>query len=194
MDIITKTCPKCNREFPLTDEFWYKRSDRPGKYRSHCIQCINKRNNGYYIDNREKLLEKSKEWHVTNIEYHRSIVKRWSQNNPEKRRAIWNKWRDNNPESFRKSVKARESRRRARKKDAEGFCTHYHIQALYDFQEGRCFHCDCDISTGYHIDHWIPLSKGGSNWPENLRLLCSHCNQTKYNKLPWEWDSRYKPN
>lgn len=36
----TKKCTKCGEEKPL-DEF-HKRSDRPGKYRSRCMECTNK--------------------------------------------------------------------------------------------------------------------------------------------------------
>lgn len=31
----------------------------------------------------------------------------------------------------------------------------------------------------YHIDHKIPLAKGGSNLEENLHLLCAGCNLSK---------------
>lgn len=32
-----------------------------------------------------------------------------------------------------------------------------------------------------HIDHILPLSQGGTNGPENLRVLCSNCNHGKGN-------------
>jgi hypothetical protein len=41
--------------------------------------------------------------------------------------------------------------------------------------QGKCMGC-----SGYYclqIDHIKPVAKGGSNAPENLRLLCFHCNQ-----------------
>ena len=33
--------------------------------------------------------------------------------------------------------------------------------------------------VGLHIDHIIPVSKGGKSIPSNLRVLCSKCNGRK---------------
>lgn len=53
---------------------------------------------------------------------------------------------------------------------------------------GPCFYCGKII--GNHnatVDHYIPLSKGGSCHPENLVWACQPCNQAKGNKLPEEF-------
>ena len=36
--------------------------------------------------------------------------------------------------------------------------------------------------VGLHIDHIIPVSKGGKSIPSNLQVLCSKCNGNKLNK------------
>ena len=36
-------------------------------------------------------------------------------------------------------------------------------------------------------DHVVPLAKGGSNWPANLRPICKHCNSTKGSKWPYDF-------
>jgi 5-methylcytosine-specific restriction endonuclease McrA len=46
------------------------------------------------------------------------------------------------------------------------------IKALLISQGGLCNACKCDISTSYHVDHVIALARGGTNWPDNLQLLC----------------------
>lgn len=37
--------------------------------------------------------------------------------------------------------------------------------------------------VGLHIDHIVPVSKGGRTVPSNLQVLCSKCNGSKGNKL-----------
>lgn len=36
-------------------------------------------------------------------------------------------------------------------------------------------------SEAIHVDHITPLSKGGTNLPDNLQLLCETCNRVKHN-------------
>lgn len=50
----------------------------------------------------------------------------------------------------------------------------------------RCVLCGRSADDGVilHIDHIIPISKGGKTVPENLRTLCSDCNLGKRDKLP----------
>lgn len=46
---------------------------------------------------------------------------------------------------------------------------------------GRCAHCGTPLDryTNLSVDHFIPLSKGGTNGPENLTVLCDDCNSLK---------------
>ena len=39
-----------------------------------------------------------------------------------------------------------------------------------------------------HLDHIIPLSKGGADTWGNIALSCKHCNLSKNNKLPEEFN------
>ena len=51
---------------------------------------------------------------------------------------------------------------------------------LFGQQEGRCAGCDTEFPfRAFDVDHIVPQSRGGTNHPENLQLLCSHCNRVK---------------
>jgi len=41
----------------------------------------------------------------------------------------------------------------------------------------------CGSTENLEIDHIIPIFHGGTNDPDNLQVLCRHCNRTKWAKL-----------
>jgi 5-methylcytosine-specific restriction endonuclease McrA len=49
----------------------------------------------------------------------------------------------------------------------------------------KCLDCGASPADGalLEIDHTIPISKGGSNDPSNLRTLCSDCNRGKSDRI-----------
>lgn len=74
----------------------------------------------------------------------------------------------------------------ARKLKAEGKHTAGDVRSMFVSQRGLCL-CGADLTLGFHVDHKRPLSRGGSNWPENLQLLCPFCNTSKGAKTMEEW-------
>ena len=60
-------------------------------------------------------------------------------------------------------------------------------QAMFEEQGGKCNACENEMRiVDFHIDHIIPVSKGGSNTRENYQLLCGNCNMIKGNR-PMEY-------
>lgn len=83
------------------------------------------------------------------------------------------------PEKARGRVRAY----RARKLGAPGEASPSAVRARWDYYGGRCWMCG-EVATS--IDHVIPLSRGGSDWPANLRPACGSCNSRKHTLLPRE--------
>lgn len=51
----------------------------------------------------------------------------------------------------------------------------------------RCYLCGKLIPKGRrHVDHIVPLSRGGAHRPSNLAAACAVCNGSKHNKPPEE--------
>lgn len=73
------------------------------------------------------------------------------------------------------------------RRSAEGQYSQEDIDFLFTSQKKKCVNCLISIKDGFHIDHIYPVSKGGTNWPTNLQLLCAYCNHSKHAKDPIEW-------
>lgn len=56
------------------------------------------------------------------------------------------------------------------------------LALLRDLQGGLCAYCIDPLPTGRrcHLDHVVPLSRGGRHEFENVVLSCQNCNQTKF--------------
>ena len=70
--------------------------------------------------------------------------------------------------------------------DLPNYRTHRH--RLYGEQEGVCAGCDTHFPFRVmDVDHILPRSRGGTDHPDNLQLLCSGCNRSKGSKTMAEW-------
>lgn len=60
--------------------------------------------------------------------------------------------------------------------------------AILERDRWTCVYCGADLrQVEPHIDHVIPLSRGGQNEPDNLAAACKPCNLSKGTKTPQEW-------
>lgn len=63
--------------------------------------------------------------------------------------------------------------------------------SLLTIQEHRCAGCGAKITEEEtEVDHIRPLSRGGTNRPDNLQALCAYCNRSKGTKTMAEWQAR----
>lgn len=125
----------------------------------------------YYKKNRARVLERSRKYHERNRERGVENAKRWSAENPERRREI-----SNNYKVRRRSV------------ESEGMTT-AEVAAWKRGREKTCHYCGVDCEESYHVDHFIPLSRGGAHAVGNLVIACPPCNQRKSSKMPWEFEA-----
>lgn len=178
-----KTCSKCGETKPATTEHFNRCQRSPGGLRAKCKECrkletqerytINPDyNRAYYLANQERLQERARSYGAAHREQERARVRLWREKHPERARA---------------SKRAAVLRRLARKRGAQGNHTAKDVQLQYEAQKGKCYYCKATVGDTYHVDHVIPLSRGGSNGPENIVIACQVCNQSKGGKLPHEW-------
>jgi 5-methylcytosine-specific restriction endonuclease McrA len=187
-----KTCTKCGQEKPITD---YYPDSNTGRYRAACKACCNKsvnakratnpesyrkQNLAHYYANKDELNNKRRakwpELYRSNIEYHKQKGKKYRTENPDKINGI--------------------ARRKRARKRANGWERYTEAQVLA-LHNAVCHICGNAInlslnrkigSEGWemslHIDHVIPISKGGPDKLSNVKPSHAKCNLKKRDKLP----------
>lgn len=94
-------------------------------------------------------------------------------------RDCWN-WRNGRSKDAQFYNRAR----RNRKNNAAGSHTFGEWELLKRQYGNACRWCGArEPQTRLTEDHIIPLSKGGSDFIENIQPLCKSCNSRKYNKI-----------
>lgn len=136
-----------------------------------------------------------------NADYHREANRLYYQRHHPKivaKRSVWRagnrqliraynvKWKSKNPEAYRLLRRIESHRRRAMKLGAEGSHSLADVLSKLELQGGLCYYCGRKLEK-YHVDHKIPLSKGGSEWPANLCCACPMCNLSKNDKDFWQF-------
>ena len=149
---------------------------------------IAKQNRAYNKKNKTKIAKRRRAYNIR-TKAKRAAYAFLYRNRNKKRFAAWSRaWHLKNPSGGAHQARAR----RARQVGAKGSHTRHDIDRLYIKQRGRCaaLHCGVSLAHGYHVDHKTPLSRGGSNYPRNLQLMCQPCNDSKGARTMKEW-ARY---
>ena len=125
-------------------------------------------------ENRERVREIKTKWRLANVEEARALERASRRKYPNTAKS----WKSANAEQ----VRALKRNRKARLRAAEGHHCANDIEEILDRQSGKCVYCQTTLKGGYHVDHIIAISRGGSNWPFNLQILCASCNLQKGTK------------
>lgn len=194
-----KRCSSCRQLKPATREHFYAHNEGRMGLQPWCKHCFlercklryerergNKprRRFGPWLDGEKKACSTCKSQYPATLRYFnrakhlpgrlssqcKGCKKASSQRNKER-------WADSGRASVRNY--------RARKRGARGKHSATEILALLKAQKHRCWWCDKNL-TKYHVDHRIPLSRGGDNDIRNLVISCPSCNCSRGSRLPWE--------
>src|SRR5260221_4864099 len=199
--IPQKICSSCNNPFPATTEYFPANAMVKCGLQNRCKICRSVHRKAHRAENIETYhayeqarIEKHREDNRKYKAVHRDEVraqgrldakihaeqrKAYIKAHPEQRKAALQKYAKNHPDESR----VRKHRRRALIKGNGGTHSQSDIRKQYANQKGKCYYCKAKVGAKYHVDHVIPLSKGGSNGPENIVIACPTCNLNKKDRV-----------
>jgi len=166
----------CGEEKPLSDFYAYGYIARSGKqstrYESRCKPCA--------------VVRRRREYHADPGK-HRMISNRWKSENRDRLKS-YNSTKQRDPEY--RAMKAKNQRlRKARMRSGSG--DDDAIRAIYaEAMEVERIVANCpvfdipEIGKKMHVDHIVPLSRGGLHVADNLQILPIGLNMRKGAKCP----------
>ena len=115
-----------------------------------------------------------REWRKRTWEKRIAVDRAYKERNRVRLNQWFREWAKKNPERKRAINVAH----RAAQVSAYSSVTPEHITALRKRQRGRCYWCNEKLAA-WHLDHVVPLARGGAHRPENVVLACKTCNLRK---------------
>ena len=141
----------------------------------------------------ERHRERQRTYKFRHPERVRESNRKWDAANQEKRMEVKRTWNREHPKAWNLIHSRSDTIRRARKLGVE--TERFTWLEIANRDDWTCQSCgtqiwECmrgrNVPTAPHIDHIVPLSRGGPHTRSNSQLLCAGCNLRKHNKIPVE--------
>lgn len=152
----------------------------------------------YREQNRDLILERKKIYYRKNKDKVRAGIKNWESRNRDKVIQYSRNWHINNREKSRINSLRIAHRRNALKRKTR--VEQYTEKQVIDLYGINCYLCEIKIDFnaartprkegwhyGLHIDHVVPISRGGGDVIDNVRPVHAICNLKKANKVNEEY-------
>jgi len=144
----------------------------------------------YRARNHEKVLNSTREWRSRNPDKIKDYTKRYYKDHEHAMRAKSRKYYQEHYEEIIAKAKNRNAARRLMEKNQGDGYTAADVRLQYRSQHGKCWHCGTHVGKRFHVDHLIPLKKGGKHDASNIVISCAFCNLSKKDKLCYLWNGR----
>ncbi len=177
-----KCCAKCQTAKPKSD-FYPRSKPRQHHLRAWCKDCENNRSSKYLESLREnnpaKVAKYRRNYYVRNKNKVAATNRRYNRENPEKVKAQWGAYYRANKEKYKNRARLRQLK--IRQIAIEDFDR----EEIYVRDGGKCHICRRPVPQDYwHLDHLVPLSRGGEHSKKNVAVAHSQCNLVRYNTGP----------
>lgn len=194
-----KVCTVCGLDKAATE--YYTTPACKNGIIARCKACVGSEQAAWRAANPEVVKARKRAWYLKareRPEYQARIKARADANKAQKReydrayrarnpeqQAEWSRdWVIRNPDK-RKAI-SRNYKSKRRTLEREGVST----VALTDWTAAAvkvCYWCGARCPKGFHVDHYVPLAKGGKHELANLVIACAPCNLKKNAKDPFDF-------
>ncbi len=171
--ISLKACSTCKMEKPI-ECFSKKISNKDGK-NTQCKECKNEYNKSYRHAHPEQA-------DIYRQKYKSSLEAK--EKRAEYGARYYRENKEHRPKPNADLVRIYNQSRKARKNGDGGKLSKGIVKKLFALQLGKCPSCGCRLDKKSHLDHIVPLARGGRNEDSNMQLLHAICNLKKAAKHP----------
>ena len=190
-----KICSHCKQN---KDEIEFNRNrSKCDGLSTECKVCVSEQYKKNYYKSRAKRLEYQAMYRKNNPEKKRIWNRNWVSRNREKDTELKKKSRSKHRDSYNEYHRVYIRRPEVRRKHlvynmnrikryravSDRTVTPTSIRSIFIKQKGKCALSGVSIESKYHIDHIVPVSKGGKHTIGNIQLLSPRVNLIKSNKL-----------
>ena len=179
LDTPQKQCVRCFKILPATEMYFSRDKSVKSGLRGKCKNCTRELYKAYSLAHKEERKAYRLAHRAEAIAYRKVYAKTYRPAHLAETHARQHAHYLAHKEQYR--IKNRS--RRAQMHGNSGTHSIADIQAQYKNQRGKCYYCKKKVGNKYDVDHVTPLSKGGSNGPENLVIACVSCNRSKSTKI-----------
>lgn len=182
-----KVCTKCKEEKSF-EEFYKDKQKKDGlccscktcikEFRQQNEDDIRKQSKKYYQKNYEKIREKRKDYFAEYRKNNRKLLREKGKEYRQTERGKETNYRKKlKRRSYKANVEFKPHKRKEILKRNNWTCQYCGIK-VHDKRSGNW-----NTPDKAHIDHIIPISKGGNSELSNLQVLCRTCNLSKSDKV-----------
>jgi 5-methylcytosine-specific restriction endonuclease McrA len=171
--------PKCKDCCRIELAKWRRESPAHREYLERNREQLSEQRRRYYESRREEFKARSRHRQQTKPKQVAETKRRYYEANREQIAKAQRQYYEAHREDFFR----RAARRRAMKRLAPSESIDY--ETVFERDEGLCGLCGEPVSPdGWHLDHVVPLARGGSHTYGNVQVAHPRCNLSKGAKLP----------
>lgn len=177
--MLTKVCSTCKENKPIYS--FAKDASKKDKLRCQCKTCHSLVRSQHYIDNKESILKRNKEYRQSHKDALRKSRKRYIKENPEKIAILKRDYSKRDQQRNPAKYAAKEAHRRFAVRQAiPSWMDNDAVDGMYELS--MLFK---NVGLDTHVDHIIPLRSNlvcGLHCEANLQLLPASNNTSKGNR------------